>query len=74
MTLDLTITLDTWETYEDEIRAQFDVDDNDPNVVIVLGVELNDGELYQYEEGGITPDELIEERVAWLLLTFKELH
>ena len=64
MTLDLTITLDTWETYEDEIRSQFDVDDNDPNVVIVLGVELNDDELYQYEEGGITPDELIEERVA----------
>ena len=64
MTLDLTITLDTWETYEDEIRSQFDIDDNDPNVVIVLGVELNDDELYQYEEGGITPDELIEERVA----------
>ena len=64
MTLDLTITLDTWETYEDEIRSQFDIDDNDPNVVIVLGVELNDDELYQYEEGGITPDELIEERVG----------
>ncbi len=60
--LDLTITLDTWEVYQQQIEAIFKVEVEEAWAT-VFGVELNEAQLYQYEECAITPDELIEEMV-----------
>ena len=62
MTLDLTITLDTVELYGDEIKAQYQLE-VDEDWAVVHGVELNEAQLFQYEEGAVTPDEIVEELV-----------
>ncbi len=60
--LDLTITPDTWELYQTQIQSMFDVD-VEKYFTTVFSVKLNPDQLFQYEEGDITADELIEEMV-----------